>query len=68
MPFPYNTLFNADAVKVDDECILFALLEEVNGVYFLALRRSKNVFHFKFYDEPTLDSQLRRIHIVHMRH
>jgi hypothetical protein len=32
MPFQHYTLFNADAVKVDDEYLLFALVEEVKGV------------------------------------
>ena len=54
IPFPCNTVFNAGAVKVDNEYILLLRVEDLRGHSVLALACSEDGFHFTVHDEPVM--------------
>lgn len=54
IPFRCNSVFNAGAVKFDDEYLLLLRVEDLKGRSVFALARSKDGFHFVVQPEPAM--------------
>ena len=54
IPFPCNTVFNAAAVKVQDQYILLLRVEDLRGHSVFALATSEDGYHFTVHDEPVM--------------
>ncbi len=54
IPFPCNTVFNAAAVKLDDQYVLLLRVEDMRGHSVLALACSQDGYNFVIQDEPVM--------------
>ncbi len=54
MPFPCNTVFNAGAVRMENEYLLLLRVEDLRGHSVLALACSEDGYHFNIHETPVM--------------